>query len=127
MQRQISAVLYGVIAILIMAIASSLIFATILRLSQLTEHSIQLLVTIISFFSLFIGGYITGGKGKEKGLLLGAFTGIVYSSIIFLYQFLGYDSIFSLKQLIFHLGYIATAMLGSVLGVNLSGGKTKES
>jgi putative membrane protein (TIGR04086 family) len=127
MQRQISAVLYGVITILVMAIASSIIFATILRLSQLTEHSIQLLVTIISFLSIFMGGYITGGKGKEKGLLLGAITGIVYSSIIFLYQYLGYNSIFSLKQLIFHLCYIATAMLGSVLGVNLSGGKTRES
>ncbi|MBE3569876.1 MAG: TIGR04086 family membrane protein [Bacillales bacterium] len=127
MKRQISAVLYGVTAILFMAIACSIIFATILRLSQLTEHSIQLLVTIISFLSIFMGGYITGGKGKEKGLLLGAITGIVYSSIIFLYQFLGYDAIFSLKQLIFHLCYIATAMLGSVLGVNLSGGKTRES
>jgi putative membrane protein (TIGR04086 family) len=127
MQRQISAVLYGVIAILIMAVASSLLFATILRFSQLTEQSIHLLVTIISFFSLFIGGYITGGKGKEKGLLLGAITGIFYSIIIFLYQYLGYNNLFTLKQLLYHLCYIATAMLGSVLGVNISGGKTRDS
>lgn len=127
MQRQISAVLYGVIAILIMAVVSSLIFATILRFSQLTEQSIHLLVTIISFFSLFIGGYITGGKGKEKGLLLGAITGIFYSIIIFLYQYLGYNNLFTLKQLLYHLCYIATAMLGSVLGVNISGGKTRDS
>lgn len=110
------------IAILLLAVVSSLIFSLILQFTATQEKSISLLITIISFFSVFIGGFICGGKGKQKGWLIGASTGIVYSFIIFTYQYLGHSALFTLEQMIFHICYILTAMMGGVLGVNILSG-----
>lgn len=116
-----SAVLFGTLAIFILLIFCSFIFSIILRFSSLQESSIQWLVTAISFIAIFAGGFISGGRGKEKGWLLGGLTGFIYSFIIFLYQFLGLDSLFDFEQVIYHICYILIAMMGGILGVNLGG------
>ncbi|MCQ6273555.1 TIGR04086 family membrane protein [Bacillus sp. V3B] len=116
-----SAVLYGTLTIFILAVVSSLIFAFLLRFTSLQESSVQYIITAISFISIFAGGFISGGKGKQKGWLLGGLTGIVYSAIIFLYQFLGLDSLFSFEQIIYYICYILIAMMGGILGVNMGG------
>ncbi|WP_338473263.1 TIGR04086 family membrane protein [Niallia sp. XMNu-256] len=115
-----SAVLYGTMTIFIFAIISSLIFAFILRFTSLQESSVQYVITAISFVSLFIGGFIAGGKGKQKGWLLGGLTGVIYTIIIFLYQFLGLESLFSIEQIIYYICYILICMMGAILGVNMS-------
>jgi putative membrane protein (TIGR04086 family) len=119
------AVLYGVIAIFLLAIVSSLIFSLLLKFTSVQESSLQYVMTSISFLSIFIGGFITGGNGKEKGWMIGGSTGLVYSLIIFLFQYLGYDSLFSVEQIIYHICYILTAMMGGILGVNIVGGPSK--
>ncbi|WP_174729929.1 TIGR04086 family membrane protein [Mesobacillus harenae] len=114
------AVLYGVTAIFVLAIVSSFIFANILRFSSANEGSLQFMITSVSFISLFVGGFLSGGSGKQKGWLLGGATGLLYSLIIFLFQYLGLDSLFSLEQIVYHTCYILTAMMGGILGVNLT-------
>jgi putative membrane protein (TIGR04086 family) len=116
------AVLYGTLTIFLIAVVASLVFSIILRFTELTESSISLFVTIISFLALFIGGFMSGGKGKIKGWMLGGSTGLIYTLIVFLFQYLGYDSLFSMEQIVYHGCYILTAMMGGILGVNLSGG-----
>lgn len=118
------AVLYGVMAIFLLAVVSSFIFSLLLKFTSVQESSLQYVMTSISFLSIFIGGFITGGNGKQKGWLIGGSTGLVYSLIIFLFQFLGYDSLFTFEQLIYHTCYILTAMMGGILGVNIAGGKS---
>ena len=61
-----SAVVMGTIAIFIFAIVSSLLFAFLLRFTSLQESSVQFIITAISFISIFMGGFISGGKGKAK-------------------------------------------------------------
>lgn len=104
---------------------SSLIFSLILRFSSTQETSLQFIVTAVSFVTLFVGGFISGGKGKQKGWLLGGLTGLVYSLIIFLFQYLGYDRLFDVEQVVYHTCYILTAMMGGILGVNISTTKTR--
>jgi putative membrane protein (TIGR04086 family) len=116
-----SAVLFGTLTIFILAIFSSIIFSILLRFTSLQESSIQWVVTAISFIAIFAGGFISGGKGKEKGWLLGGLTGLIYSMIVFLFQFLGLDSLFNFEQIIYHICYILIAMMGGILGVNLRG------
>jgi putative membrane protein (TIGR04086 family) len=118
-----SAILYGTGTILLIAIVASLVFALMLRFTSLEESSISLAVTIISFLALFIGGFMSGGKGKEKGLVLGGLTGAIFTAGVFLFQYLGYDSLFSMKQVVYHVCFIITCMMGGILGVNVSGGK----
>jgi putative membrane protein (TIGR04086 family) len=119
-----SAVLYGTLTIFILAIVSSLIFAFLLRFTALQESSVRYIITVISFISIFMGGFISGGKGKQKGWLVGGLTGIIYSAIVFFYHFLGLDSLFSFEQIIYHICYILIAMMGGILGVNM-GGKSR--
>ena len=119
------AVLFGVIAIFLLAIVSSFIFSLLLRFTSVQESSLQYVMTSISFLSIFIGGFITGGNGKQRGWLIGGATGLTYSLIIFLFQFLGYDSLFSFEQIIYHICYILTAMMGGILGVNIVGSSPK--
>lgn len=118
------AVLYGVITIFIIAIVSSFIFSILLRFTSIEENSLEFIVTAISFATLFLGGCISGGKGKKKGWLVGGLTGLIYTLIIFLFQYLGYDQLFTLEQIIYHICFILTAMMGGILGVNLSSSKS---
>lgn len=113
-------VLYGLITIFSVAIVSSFIFSLLLKFTSTQESSLQFVVTAISFISLFVGGFISGGKGKEKGWLLGGGTGLLYSLIIFLYHYLGQDSLFSFEQVIYHTCYMLVAMMGGILGVNMT-------
>jgi putative membrane protein (TIGR04086 family) len=119
------AVLHGVIAIFVLAILSSLIFSLLLAYTSVQESSLKYVVTTVSFLSLFIGGFITGKNGKQKGWLIGGATGLIYSVIIFLFQYLGHDSLFSSEQIIYHICYILTAMMGAILGVNMSSSNTR--
>lgn len=118
--------LFGVIAVFILLIVSSLVFSLILKFTSTQESSLGVITTAITFVTLFVGGFIAGAKGKQKGWLIGGLTGILYTLIIFLFQYLGYDSLFTLEQIIYHVCYILTAMMGGILGVNMNTPKTRK-
>ncbi len=120
------AIMYGLITVFMFAIAISFIFSLLLRFTSLQETSVAWIIVTLSFITLFIGGFVSGGKGKEKGWLLGGATGGAYTLVIFLFQYLGNDSLFTLYQMLFHLGFIGAAALGGIIGVNLSGGYTSK-
>lgn len=119
MQRSFfTAVLYGWLAIIITLLITSFILALIIRFSSISEVTVTYISLIVGFFTLLLGGIIAGIKGKENGLLIGLFTGLGFTCITFFVQYLGYDDVFSVKQLMYHLGYIFSAILGSIIGVN---------
>ncbi|WP_042459105.1 TIGR04086 family membrane protein [Neobacillus dielmonensis] len=118
-------ILYGLIFIFAFAIVCSLIFSFILRFTSLQESSLQYVVTALSFIGLFGGGFLSGGKRKEKGWLIGGLTGLMYSLIVFLFQYLGYDRLFDAEQFIYHTCYILISMMGGILGVNISAGHSR--
>ncbi|WP_018661037.1 TIGR04086 family membrane protein [Heyndrickxia acidiproducens] len=126
MQKLSISLLYGLGVIFVLLAIASLAISLILKFTDMAEQSLHTLVTVISFIALFTGGLIGGGKGKKKGWLLGTLTGIIYTGIVFLVQYLGYDEIFSFEQLIYHICYILTAMMGGILGVNLFSGHSRE-
>ncbi|WML45518.1 TIGR04086 family membrane protein [Neobacillus sp. PS3-40] len=97
-----------------------MIFSFILRFTSVREISLQYIITAISFIGLFGGGFLSGGKGKQKGWLIGGLTGLIYSLIVFLFQYLGYDRLFTGEQIIYHICYTLIAMMGGILGVNMS-------
>lgn len=115
-------VFYGLAVIYVIAALFSLVFSLLLKFTSLSEQSLSWTITIISFICLFIGGFVSGGKGKEKGWLLGGLTGILYTLFNFLYQYLGFDALFSNTQMIYYACFIGTSILGGVIGVNVAGG-----
>lgn len=111
--------MYGLITIFSLAVIFSLLFAFLLRYTNLSENTMKYFLMILSFISVFIGGLVTGSKAKRIGLILGGCTGILYTLIIFLYQYLGLELLFTTKQFIYFGGCILTAMMGGIVGVNI--------
>ena len=119
------AILYGTISIFVMALIFSFIFSLLLRFTSLTVASVSYIILILSFICIFIGGIISGGKGKQKGWLVGGGTGLLYILVILLFQYLGHDSAFTARDWIQSACYILVCMMGGIIGVNLSGGPNK--
>jgi|SRR5699024_797040 len=114
-----TALLYGWLTILLFVLVSSAIMTLIIRFTSITEFTLSYVTLAIGLLILFLGGLMTGLKGKDMGLLLGFITGAGFSFLTFLIQFLGYNELFSLEQTLFHTTYILSAMAGAVVGVNL--------
>ncbi|MGM7720994.1 TIGR04086 family membrane protein [Metabacillus sp. Hm71] len=119
------AVLYGLVTIFIIALATSLVFSLLLKFTSLKESSITWLLVGLSVLALFIGGFVAGGNGKEKGWLVGGITALLYSLIIFLFKFLGYGLIFNMEDFMYHGGFLLAAMIGGVFGVNMTSSRAK--
>ncbi|MCK0471125.1 TIGR04086 family membrane protein [Halalkalibacter sp. APA_J-10(15)] len=114
------AILFGFMTILVLILTTSLVISLILSFSSLTEQSVHWFIITIAFLAMFTGGLIAGGRAKEKGLLVGAITALMFSLLTFLIQFLGFDVSFSNEQYLFHGLYILTGAIGGIVGVNLS-------
>lgn len=120
-KNSFAAILYGVITTFVIVLTSSIILSLLLRFTNVQESSLTWVILTLSFLALFIGGFVSGGKGKQKGWLVGGGTGVLFSLLVFLVQFLGYQSSFSIAQMLYHIGYIIIAVFGGVIGVNMTG------
>lgn len=117
------AVIYGFITILIFGIISSFGFALLLKFTNMSEITVGYLILATSFFAFFMGGLISGAKGKRTGWALGALVGILYVGTIFLFQYLGLELRITLKQGTFNLAFILISLMGGILGVNMTSKK----
>ncbi|WP_227937827.1 TIGR04086 family membrane protein [Alkalihalobacillus deserti] len=117
------AVLFGLTTILVIALSFSLVVSLVLTFTSLTEHSVQWLITIVAFVTMFLGGTIAGARAKERGWIAGAITALLFSLLTFIIQYLGYDNSFTNEQYMYHGGYILAAAFGGIIGVNLSSNK----
>ncbi len=120
-KNSFAAILYGVITTFVIVLTSSIVLSLLLRFTKIQESSLTWVILTLSFLALFIGGFVSGGKGKQKGWLVGGGTGVLFTLLVFLVQFLGYQSSFSIEQMSYHIGYIIIAVLGGVIGVNMTG------
>lgn len=112
-------ILYGLITILLFGVISSLGFALLLKYTDLSEITVGYFILTTSFLAFFVGGFISGAKGKRSGWVLGAAVGFLYVAIIFLFQYLGLDIRITLKQGVYNLSFVLIAIMGGILGVNV--------
>ncbi|KGX84348.1 TIGR04086 family membrane protein [Pontibacillus marinus] len=122
-QERMKALGYGWVTILVMMLASSLVLALFLRFTDMTAGTLQWVTLVLGLLTLFIGGFVSGAKGKERGWMLGLFTGLGFVLIVLLFQYLGYQKGMSTTQMMYQGGYTLAAMLGGVIGVNMAGDK----
>ena len=120
-QRLLSSSLYGILMILILVIAASLVSSVLLRFTALQEGNFTWILLGFSFLAVFIGGFISGGRSGQRGWLAGATTAALYTTLIFVVQFLGFNQGFNTEQWLIHSGYLLAAVLGGMLGVNVRG------
>lgn len=113
------AVVYGWITILVLVLISSLLLSFVIRFTAISEFTLSYISLTIGLITLFIGGMIAGLKGKDKGWIIGALTGVGFTLLTFMIQYLGFNEMFSVQQTIYHMTYILAAIVGSIIGVNL--------
>lgn len=117
--QQFIGLLYGWVIILSLIFIASISLALLLRFSTFNEPTLSWVTLIIGLICLFIGGLVAGVKGRKKGWLIGGLTGMGFTLFTFLVQYLGYQQGFSLEQSLHHTGFIAAALLGGIIGVNV--------
>lgn len=117
--NQFTALLYGWVVILGLILLASFILGILLRFTNMNETTLTWLTLAIGFIVFFIGGLIAGIKGKQKGWIIGIITGLSFTLFIFLIQYFGFQTTFSLEQSLQHSGFIAAAILGGMIGVNM--------
>src|SRR5699024_1753223 len=116
----LTAVVYGWITVLVLVLISSLLLSLVVRFTAISEVTLSYITLTIRLIALFVGGIISGLKGKENGWVVGALTGAGFTLLTFLVQYLGFDEIFSIQQTVYHTTYILAAVVGGIIGVNLS-------
>lgn len=121
-KQQFVALMYGWTVILGLIFISSIILALSLKFTPLNDPTLSWITLVVGLITLFIGGIIAGTKGKQKGWLIGGFTGLGFTLFTFIVQYLGYQQAFSMEQSLNHLGYVLIAVVGGVIGVNAVGG-----
>ncbi|KFL14731.1 membrane protein [Geobacillus stearothermophilus] len=120
MSRLGSALVYGVATIFVLAALVSFVFSLLLKWTDIHESSLTWVIFTVSVISMFIGGIVAGGKSQEKGWLAGGLTSLLFTALIFLFQFLGIEKPFTAEQWLYHLVFFVAAALGGIVGVNLS-------
>jgi len=115
----LTSIVYGLITILVIILSVSFTISLLLRFTSLTEASFSWVIIVLTFVALIAGGFVSGGKSRQKGWLVGAGTGILFSLLVFLVQYLGYNVTFSVEQYLFHGGFVLAAIIGGILGVNV--------
>ena len=123
MQERMKALGYGWATILVMMLLSSLVLALFLRFTDMTSGTLQWVTLVLGVLTLFVGGFVSGAKGKERGWMLGLLTGLGFVAIVLLFQYLGYQKGMSTTQMMYQGGYTLAAVLGGVIGVNMGGDK----
>lgn len=119
--KQVTGVLYGWVFIFILMLITSMILALVLHLTNFNEATLSWLTFPLGLFLLFIGGFIAGIKSQQKGWMTGIIVGLGFTILIFLVQYLGYKHSFSLQQILHHLGFVFSCVIGSIFGVNILG------
>ncbi|WP_044894673.1 TIGR04086 family membrane protein [Bacillus alveayuensis] len=125
MARLGKAVLYGMATIFVLALIVSFVLSLILKFTNASEATFAWIAFTCSLISFFIGGFVAGGKGQEKGWLAGGFTSVLFTLLVFLFQFLGFDELFTVQQWLYHLAFLIAAMCGGIIGVNISASRNQ--
>lgn len=74
---------------------------------------------ITPFLSLFIGSFILGKKSNNKGWLEGLKFGLIMNIIFLLFNYLAFESGFSLSNIILYIIVLIASILGSMIGISL--------
>jgi putative membrane protein (TIGR04086 family) len=118
-RENMTAMGYGAITTITLLLVAGLFITLLLMFTSLTESSFSWFNYVMYFLALFVGGFVSGGKAKAKGWMIGAGTGLLFILFIFIFQYLGYQSSFSVGQYVHHGTGMIFSMFGGMLGVNL--------
>ncbi|HFK1682067.1 TIGR04086 family membrane protein [Bacillus sp. SRB1LM] len=115
-----TAIGFGIVILLILATVTSMIMALLLKFTNMNEGTLAVAIFILALLSMLISGFTAGKKAKGKGWLVGFTTGLTFTILVFLVNYLGFSQTLSNSQLLYQLALIGASTLGGIFGVNMS-------
>ena len=82
-------------------------------------NAVNLIQIFIIFCSIFIGSFYIGKNSIKKGWLEGIKFGIIFLFILIIFNYLGFNIKFQVKNLLYYLILITSSILGSIVGIGL--------
>lgn len=96
----------------------SILLLTILNyFSIIGSKTVTFLEIVISFISTFIGGFIVGKKSNQKGWLEGLKFGGIFLIFIIILNLILKNNI-EIKNIIYYIIILFSAIFGSIIGIN---------
>ncbi len=83
--------------------------------------TLSFLEILTPLIALFLGGFAVGKRSKQKGWLEGLKLGALFLIILILFQYLGLQMKFSIKNILFYALIMISCVFGSMLGINKKG------
>ena len=82
------------------------------------SKTIAILEILIFVIAVFIGGIVIGKRSSKKGWLEGLKLSGIFLIILLIFNYLGLDHSFEIKDLIFYLILIGTSTFGGMVGIS---------
>lgn len=116
--RITSPLLSGLISAAIVLLVGLLVLSILLTWTNMKEQSLTAWVYIIHALASAFGGLSSGKRADKKGWYHGGLAGVIYSVIILLAGFLGFDAGLDAATLAVLSLCFASGALGGMIGVN---------
>lgn len=81
-------------------------------------NSVNIFEIIILFISIFSGSFVMGKKSSKKGWLEGIKFGLIFLVILVLFNYLGFNIEFEVKNLLYYGILLISSILGGMIGIN---------
>lgn len=78
---------------------------------------VNILEIIILFITVFSGSFNIGKNSKKKGWLEGIKFGLIFLTILIVFNYLGFNIKFEIKNLLYYLILLASSLLGGMIGI----------
>jgi len=113
-------VLIGIAAFVIVSILGAVIYSVMLLQDNVSNESINNIVTIIYAIGSVISGIVSGAINKCKGIQIGALNGIIQILLILLLSIILREKtpIFTTENLIRFITILLSSAIGGIIGVN---------
>ncbi|GIX55199.1 TIGR04086 family membrane protein [Bacillus paranthracis] len=115
-----TAIGFGIVILLMLATVTSMIMALLLKFTDMNEGTLAVTIFILALLSMLISGFTAGKKAQGKGWLVGFSTGLTFTILVFLVNYLGFSQTLSNSQLLYQLALMGASTLGGIFGVNMS-------
>lgn len=113
-------IIKGSIISILFSIIALIIFSIILTNTELTENIINPIIMAITALSILIGSIISISKIEKKGIINGAFVGLIYILVMYLISSIVNSNFsFNLNSIILIILAIIAGMIGGIVGVNM--------
>lgn len=118
--KDIFIIIKGSIIALVLTILMLTIYAAVLSFTNVSENSMMVVIMAIVGICIFAGSFLANLKIKRKGIINGAFIGLIYIVSVYIVSSI-VTGIFNLNinSIIMIIVSMLTGIIGGVIGVNI--------